>query len=202
MRFVTKPLPAVWPGGSRTPADERRTGPFKATVATTMDLLEYELVMLGAREPITLEAGFQAHEIRLDGQPRMGAQPRDPGLIVSFEGRYGPLRYACDRYVTYGRNLRAIALTLQALRAVDRYGATQRGEQYQGWAALPAVGGTGMTTVEAEAFIRDHANGAVGPDQDLRAAYRAAAKRLYPQLPGADRAPWDQLLRAKEALGL
>jgi hypothetical protein len=35
-------------------------------------------------------------------------------------------------------NVRAIALTLEALRAVDRYGATETGQQYTGFKALPA----------------------------------------------------------------
>ena len=34
-------------------------------------------------------------------------------------------------------NLRAIALALAALRAVERYGVTRRQEQYKGWAELP-----------------------------------------------------------------
>jgi hypothetical protein len=59
---------------------------------------------------------------------------------VSFEKPQGKewvsLRYAMDAYETYDENLRAIALTLQALRAVERYGVAKGGEQYTGWLKL------------------------------------------------------------------
>jgi len=35
--------------------------------------------------------------------------------------------------------MRAIALSLQALRAVDRYGVARRAEQYRGWKQLPSA---------------------------------------------------------------
>lgn len=194
MRFETKPLPAVWPTGPRTPAAERRKSQFTAPWGRTMEQLEYELRMLEAAEPIILEAGYQPHELRLDGFPRKGARPTDPAVIISFSSRVGPLRYACDTFLTHEDNLRALALSLQALRAVDRYGAA-RGEQYQGWAALPVQ--AGMTTHEAESFIREHG----GYGGELRAAYHIAARHLYPKN-GADHGPWDRLQLAKEALGL
>jgi hypothetical protein len=47
-------------------------------------------------------------------------------------------------------NVRAIALGLEALRKVDRYGITRRGEQYAGWKALPAGIGIGATHMTSE----------------------------------------------------
>ena len=38
-------------------------------------------------------------------------------------------------------NLRSIALGLKALRAVDRYGVSRRGEQYAGFRAALTAGG-------------------------------------------------------------
>jgi hypothetical protein len=65
-----------------------------------------------------------------------------PGVRIAFESKYGPLTYATDEFVTRPARLAdqrpRIALALQALRAVDRYGVTKRGEQYTGWKALPA----------------------------------------------------------------
>lgn len=49
------------------------------------------------------------------------------------------LVYATDTCVLWQHNVRSIALGLEALRAVDRYGITKRGEQYAGFTgALPA----------------------------------------------------------------
>jgi hypothetical protein len=154
MSFITRPLPVVWPTGQRTLVDERRNSPFKASAEASWDLLEVELYRLAAVEPVVLEAGYQLHEIRQDGRPRAGARPVDPAVIVSFDSRLGPLRYGCDTFWQHNANLRAIALTLEHLRAVDRYGVTKRGEQYQGWAALPPSGEGDMSVDEAEALIR------------------------------------------------
>lgn len=203
MNIQYRPLPAVWPSGARTPIDDRRWGTFKAGWPATLELLERELRHLGVYpgDQVTIEAGYQTWEIRQDGMPRANAKPNDPAVIVSFQSNHGPLRYGCDTYRRHEANVRAIALALEALRAVDRYGVLKRGEQYVGNQGLPAIGETSMTTHEARAFINAQAAGtATGPD--LQAAYRAAAKRLNPDVPGGDRALWDQLQRAKTAVGL
>lgn len=202
MRFVTRPLPPTWPAGQRTPSDERRWGSFKATWGRTMEQLQHELRMLDAEEPIVIEAGYQSHEIRMDGSPRANARPSDPAVIVSFECRLGPLRYACDAYHEHGANLRAIALTLEALRAVDRYGIATSGEQYRGWTALLPTGEGEMGREEAEAFIRHHgANGAPSTGESLAVLARRAAKRMHPDV-GGDPAEWAKLDRARRVVGL
>ena len=53
--------------------------------------------------------------------------------MVAFESKHGPLKYATDVFDHWHANLRAIALGLEALRKVERYGITQRGEQYTGF---------------------------------------------------------------------
>lgn len=60
------------------------------------------------------------------------------------------LSYPCDSCDNWQHNVRSIALALQALRAVDRYGVTRRAEQYRGWGKLPAPGEMiGFTSVAA-----------------------------------------------------
>jgi hypothetical protein len=202
MRFVTRPLPAVWPTGRRTPAAERQWGRFKAPWSSTMELLERELRHLQAVEPVVIEAGYRERDIRLDGRPRTGAKLDDPAVVVSFESRFGPLRYGCDTFHEHAANLRAIALTLQHLRAVDRYGVTKRGEQYQGWSALPPPGDPRMSAEEAKAFIRHHSG--VQPDDtgaSLRELYRRAARRLHPDV-GGDPVLMSRLNQAAEVVGL
>lgn len=168
-----------------------------------MDLLQRELRHLDATEPVVIEAGYQPHEIRLDGRPRANAKLSDPAVIVSFGSRLGPLRYAADTYHEHADNLRAVALTLEHLRAVDRYGVTKRGEQYQGWAALPPSD-EGMSAEEAELFIRHHGDGLAAPGRplgSLKDAYRRAAKYLHPDA-GGDPADWAKLDRARQAVRL
>ncbi len=47
-------------------------------------------------------------------------------------------RFPCDRFKHWDDNLRAISLTLERMRAVDRYGVTLNKQQYAGFKALPA----------------------------------------------------------------
>lgn len=64
-----------------------------------------------------------------------------------------PLRYPCDTFDDWQDNVRAIALALEALRTVDRYGVTKRAEQYKGWAALPSPNGDHWGEKEALDFL-------------------------------------------------
>jgi hypothetical protein len=130
----------VWPHGA-TPAHARR-GPatFKASWKNTLDLLDRELRYLNARD-IVIGCGLREQDIRNDGWPRSNARaPAHPGVEVSFDTSHGRLVYATDVCVRWEHNVRAVALGLEALRAVDRHGITRRGEQYAGFKALPAGG--------------------------------------------------------------
>lgn len=130
--------------GPRTPAHERRSRwTFKAPWSDTLTLLERELRHLAARD-VVLEADFREQDLRLDGLPRANArQPEDPAVRISFDSKHGPLVYAADSCEYWQHNVRSIALGLEALRAVDRYGITRRAEQYTGWRQI----GTGPSIV-------------------------------------------------------
>lgn len=144
----------LWPHGS-TPAHARRSrGTFKASWSATLDLLDRELRHLGARD-ITIGCGLRQQDIRNDGWPRSNArEPAHPGVELSFTTSQGRLVYATDVCERWEHNVRAIALGLEALRAVDRHGITRRGEQYAGWKALTA--GSGPTSARGEELIREH----------------------------------------------
>jgi hypothetical protein len=118
-----------------------------------MALLARELRQLGAKN-IVVQAAVTDADIRLDGKLRANAYPEHPGVILTFDSKFGPLSYPCDRFTTYQDNLRAIALALEALRKVDRYGVTKRGEQYTGWKAIPAK--TGGDPGRGHEIIREY----------------------------------------------
>lgn len=131
-----------WPG----PLTKNRQSPrFDADYDTTIRELKYELHRIRVYEARILVA-VRADQIRLDGQVRANTKPEHPGAILVFEHpKVGLVQYATDRYenrrrgnLAYADNVRAIVKTLEALRAVDRHGASHGGAQYRGYAALPA----------------------------------------------------------------
>lgn len=152
-----------WPGAR---AQETESSPFTAGWGDTVALLVKELSMLEAEQVVVEVDGLREQDLRLDGLPRANSRP-GRGVVVSFGSKHGPLRYACDRFEAaswrrrlddWQHNMRAIALGLEALRKVERYGIAQRGEQYRGYLALEAGGGesTGMTLSDAAEWMAEH----------------------------------------------
>jgi hypothetical protein len=141
----------LWPGELTR---LRKASPFKASYSDTMNLLRFELTKLGAQH-VVVQLALPPSQIRRDGLPYESARPAHPGVILSFKSKGGDLRFPCDRFDDWQDNLRAIALALEALRKVDRYGVVRRNEQYRGWVALPGpmVTPAVMTVDEAAQFI-------------------------------------------------
>lgn len=192
--------------GPATPAASRRQAQFRATYPATLELLWREIAALGGRDVI-LQVDIAERDIRTDGLPRANARyGSNPGVVVSFRSAHGPLRYATDAYTGWQDNLRAIALSLEALRAVDRYGVSTRGEQYAGWRALPAGNGTGFGSADqalqwmVSYYAADRgwelAEAASLPPAEL---YRRLAKMLHPDASGPP-ADWARLGNAKQLL--
>ncbi|MBA7637867.1 hypothetical protein ES703_45516 [subsurface metagenome] len=169
---------------------ERKRNPksssFTAAYSQTLKLLDKELVMLDVRQAV-IQIDLPESKIRIDGLPRSGARPDYQGVILSFESKYGHLRYATDMFNFWQDNLRAIALGLEVLRKVDRYGITKRGEQYTGWKQLPAVI-TEVSDIRAAAFLARYsgltAEDIIKDEAVYRRAYRASAIKLHPDKGG------------------
>lgn len=170
---------------------------FSAGWSSTEVLLLREVRALAGRNLI-LECDVTESDLRLDGQIRSTARPFGPAIRVAFESRHGPLVYATDRFMFWQDNVRAIGLGLEALRRVDRYGITSRGEQYTGWKAIEA-GGMGISEAR-DVLARlspDHRR-----DGNLRSLWRAAQKAAHPDRNDGDRTLWDQVEQAARVLGL
>lgn len=127
-----------------------KASPFRARWEQTLDLLEAELGHLKATD-VVIEVDAPAEQFRNDGSLKRTIQPRSPHIRVSFDCKHGHLAYTCSTFSGYEANLRAVALTLEQLRACDRYGAVKGGEQYKGWAALPQKSGDAVP-VESMGF--------------------------------------------------
>lgn len=125
----------VKPFASVQPEPGGQWSRFRSPLRDTLELLSREMGQLQAAN-IVIELDVEERDIRLDGYPRANARIGNPAVAVSFDSRHGPLRYATCEFTDWQDNLRAIALSMQALRAVDRYGVSKRGEQYRGWKQL------------------------------------------------------------------
>lgn len=165
-----------WPG-ERT--RNRSRSNFSAAFAKTADLLDRELHYLKAKH-VVIQMDCEESQIRIEGTLRAKAQLRSPGLILTFESKYGPQNYPCDTFTDWHDNLRAIALALEALRTVDRYGVTKRGEQYKGWKALTFRGDDYFANPqEAATFLAGEGWKYGSPAQVLSSA--DTAKSVYKQ---------------------
>lgn len=71
--------------------------------------------------------------------PDVGGDARDFAAVQAALERKR-LVYATDTCVYWQHNVRSIALGLEALRAVDRYGISKRGQQYAGFRAALGSG--------------------------------------------------------------
>ena len=190
-----------WPG-PRTRVRQR--SPFSASWTSTLELLRKELKALRARD-VLLQTFHTENQIRQDGLPYANARtPDDPGVILTFESKHGPLSFPCDTYRTWQDNVRAIALAMEALRKVDRYGVTKSDEQYRGWKALPA-GDTGPTLSALGAARRvalrsHHEAGRILNDPEIaHAAIRRALAATHPDA-GGSAETFHEIQQAKEVL--
>lgn len=137
------------------PPGRRTTSGFDSTWTQTLDLLEREVAHLDGKD-LVIGVDVDEADLRLDGTLRARAQAATPAVEVAFDSRHGPMLYRADglvsRYYDQGpdwqQNVRAIAKTLEALRAVDRYGASASGEQYRGYRQI------GSAPVEPSALVR------------------------------------------------
>jgi hypothetical protein len=109
--------------------------------------------------------------------------------------KHGSLSYPCDKFSHWQDNLRAIALSMEALRKVDRYGVTRGGEQYRGFAALPPA-----QPIDHLAVIARVIGTTVDTVRlDVGSAIREALKRSHPDHGGSEE-KLKEVLAAREAL--
>ncbi|MEM8866569.1 MAG: molecular chaperone DnaJ [Planctomycetota bacterium] len=166
----------------------------------TLRLLDFELCKLGAKQ-VVIQCDLDRSRIRNDGAPRFDARIPPP-IILSFDSKHGPQLYPCDTYSDWKDNVRAIALSLEALRKVDRYGVTRRAEQYRGFQSLPAPASDGFASRQSAWQFLSRLLEVTGPIPDKEtytAMLREAERKTHPDA-GGDANLFKQVQRAKEWL--
>jgi len=132
-------FPLTWAQGQpRIPASARKNSRFDTPLKRAVDDLLNELALLGARDVI-ISSNL---ELKPNGLPYADSrEPSDPAVAVYFERSKRPFVIACDTYKRVVDNVRAVGMTVSALRTIQRHGASSMLEQaFTGFAALPAHG--------------------------------------------------------------
>lgn len=208
------------------PSTDPESSPFSAKWTETLALLRREAAAVGAPE-VVLCVDAAAGNMKRDGGIRADAVVRSHHVEVYLPAtNAGPLRFECSKYrAGYRRdssgwqaNVRAIALGLEALRKIDRYGIGTGTEQYRGFGALPPGDpialGSAMTVEEAARLLVDlgevHGCDEPGDPSDLweptdvqaeivNGYYKRAAFRHHPDV-GGDPDTFRRITEARELL--
>lgn len=205
-RIKLRPLER-WP---REETKSRTMSKFSASWGDTKELLEREVWNLKSVEAVMV-LDVMERDIRTDGELTAKARPDTPrvGLLVErYTGRPGSesqkretLAFYCDRYTDWQDNVRAIALSLEALRKVDRYGVTSAGEQYTGWLALTDGKMTHHDAARHLSTVTGIAVNTGDPQDTLRGAFLMARKLAHPDA-GGSHETFTKVEEAGRVLGL
>jgi DnaJ domain len=133
---MTEAFPLQWPHGRpRTSSPERSRFGTRSVAVATKELFA-EIRRLGAGMPV-LSTNIK---LRLDGLPYSNqSPPADKGVAVYFTNKKQAMCFACDRWDRVEDNIYAIAMTIGALRGIERRGSGSMVEQaFTGFVALPA----------------------------------------------------------------
>lgn len=204
-----------WPRHMRLrPAHERLQSPFTSTWSNTTILLDRELSFHVIGEYAIVQ--LATRDLRESGTGPLARAVLDhPGVTISFRSTFdGPLALSTDLYRSWQDNVRAIALGLEAMRKIERYGIGNGREQFAGFRALG--GGEPVEPIpEPEAWSPQYAAHVLVAHAGWKAeeadillrsvsmttqAYRAASKRQHPDRVGGDPGAFMKAKRARDVL--
>ena len=199
---MTQRYPLTWPDGQpRTPAHKReRRWAYKVKQEQAQKELLHELELMDAKDVI-LSTNIK---LRRDGLPYASQRaPDDPGVAVYWTTSSGiKVAIACDRYELIRSNIRALGLTVKALRAIERAGCTDVLEgAYRGWAQLPA---STLGYARPWRTVLRCDDDALPAALTLRQRYRALARKRHPDHGGSNEQMaelTDAYERARKELG-
>jgi DnaJ domain len=161
--------PLQWPPGwPRTDASRRERGAFKTTLHAALEALHREIRLLGGTSFV------------LSSNATLGVtQPDDPSVCAYFIHDGVQLAIPCDRWQRIEANVRAIALSVEAIRGMDRWGAKHMiRAMFSGFKALPAANNCRpWATVFG---VRPHAS-----TGEVRTAYKQLAQTFHPDKGGS-----------------
>lgn len=138
-------FPLHWPHGWKRTKNPKRSR-FTTTFGSARDELMAEIRRMGGKNPI-LSTDIP---LRRDGLPYSNHNPpRDKGAAVYFQYKGNPMSFACDAWDRVQDNVWAIRKTIEALRGIERWGASDMLERaFTGFQALPPARGNWWDVLE------------------------------------------------------
>lgn len=195
MTKLAEAFPLYWPEG--WPRTKYRVhSQFQQGFGQAREFLFAEIRRMGGMNTV-LSTNVP---LRNDGLPRANMpNPGDPGAAVYFKHKKHDLVFACDKYFKCTDNVYAIAKTIEAMRGIERWGASELLERaFTGFKALPEKGSQAWRDVlgiPPEQFVTR---------QVIEDRFRSLIKQQHPDVTGneADEERVRQLLAAREAARL
>lgn len=178
-------FPLLWPPGWRR-AKWRKTAPFKVSPSQARQEMLEELDRLGATQIVITSD----QPVNRDGSLSLARRYIfDTGVAVYFKRKGRDVVLACDQYEEIHDNLRAIGKTVEAMRGIERWGASDMLDRaFTGFEALPAP----------EQWWQVLGVPSTAGKTEITAAYRRAAASAHPDRGGSD-AAMSRLNAARDA---
>lgn len=177
MKIDDRAFPLYWPEGVKRTTYRTRSK-FKTTLGAAREellnelkLLRAGMVVVSTNLPLRSDNGL----FRIDDR-----KLTDPGVAVYFRLKNQPRAMSCDRWDDLASNIHALALSIEAMRGLERWGSSDMVERvFTGFTALPPA------ETDWRAVLGGYeAHGLAG----VRSRYRALALEAHPDRGGTTEA--------------
>lgn len=185
-------FPLQWPAGY-----PRETGRQSSNFKTTPDRARKELMaeierlsadknpVISSNVPLRKRDGQMYADVAKD-------ELDDPGVAIYFLYNENPVALACDNWKTPAENIRALSLTISAIRGMGRWKCTQILERtFSGFPALPEV-----TSANTAIWSTLGLSGKPDSADILKSAYKARVALVHPDKPTGSREAFDAVQEA------
>ncbi len=160
--------PLSWPPGwPKTEPLKRQSGQFKQTLAAALANLKRQIELMGGKNVLLSSNYTLGHD-----------NPKESGVCAYFEYEGQQMAIPCDRWHRIEHNIQAIALTVEAMRGMERWGAKHMIKaMFSGFKALPDI----RKPWHEVLGVPPNACSA-----DIKQAYRQRSKAAHPDVGGSD----------------